>query len=505
MYYDVDKKIDYREILLDPFNPRFDGKLKKMTQRQIIEHIKKGNDYKELLESMKKGIRWINLIVIRPIDDLDLETKEKINISDISKYKYIVIEGNTRLACLYDHTLEKESNNIPVSIFRLSDNEKNDSFKRKEYNLEIMYIQGQANILKVKDWNEKPKCEHVYRTFIERRKLNNSEKVSKIIKDLAERFSGNSKDIKKALVRCSIVRKFQSFGYKIDEKDWSYLEAVETGEGNSYMGLNDMYEFDSNLTEKSQKILRDRYEEYYNLVQDYKSQNKNSKKFRNEFKKKYLKDTNINIPLESTTPTKIIIEDSNEKNDNKKNKKNVSSDDFIKNQNKNITKIRNEFIKQKKDIDIKKSINIEGKDIYVPHTEIDLYGNFMLLKYIYPKYININIPSYSQNTTYDSLAYYDNDEENLFWCDFKKVLPNEINNCIENLHTIICWEISHKDIYNNFVGLCMSGEKINLILKKNELKEPGYKFQLINEEKNINIEIIELKDIWEIVTRKKFM
>lgn len=541
MEYEVLKELDYRKILLDPFNPRFDGELEGMTQSQIIERIKKDSDYKELIESMKRSIRWINLIVIRPIDDLDANVKENLNVPDINKYKYIVIEGNTRLACLHDDDLTKKSNNIPVSIFKLGDEEKKDDLKRDEYNLEIMYIQGQANILKVKDWNDKPKCQHVYRTFIERKKLNNSEKTTEIINDLAKRFSGKVSDIKKALVRCSIVRKFESIGYKIDEKDWSYLEAIETKVGNTYMGLNADYEFDSNLDPKNQKILLERYEKFYNLVQKYKGENLNSKKFRDYFRKNYLNKPNENIPLEIPKTTKTVsidngnnavgVDDNNTvdgdngnntvdggndnndvnvDNDNNKDKehdKKNKENDFKKNQNRDKinAKIKDEYNKQKKDIDYRKSINIEGKNIYAPHTEIDVYSNFILLKHMIPKSININIPSYNQKTTYDSLAYYDNDDQNLFWCEFKKVLPRDITNCIEHLHTIICWEISHNDIYANFIGTSVDGNKINLKLQKHETNPPGYKFKLVNEEKDIKVEIVELRDIWEMNTKKKFI
>lgn len=510
MEYEVLKEIDYRKILLDPFNPRFDGELEHMTQRQIIEYIKKGNDYKELIESMKRSIRWINLIVIRPIDDLDPSVKEKINVPNIDKYKYIVIEGNTRLACLHNHDLIKKSNNIPVSIFKLSNDEKKDDLKREKYNLEIMYIQGQANILKVKDWNDKPKCQHVYKTFIERRKLNNSERTIEIINDLAKRFSGKVSDIKKALVRCSIVKKFESIGYKIDEKDWPYLEAIETKAGNSYMGLNDDYEFNSNLDKINENILLDRYEKFYQLVQDYKRKNLNSKKFRDFFRKEYVNNLDENTPLNFTKTTKSTSENNDYSNNNSNNKdkehdKNDGGNDFKKNKDKIFTKINNEYYKQKKDIDYRKSINIDGKEIYDPHTEIDVYSNFTLLKYMFPDYIKINIPSYSQNTTYDSLAYYNNDEQYLFWCEFKKVLPNDITNYIECLHTIICWEISHKDRYSNFIGTSINGKKINLKLQKNEMNAPGYKFELVNEEEEIKIEIVELRDIWEMATRKNFM
>ncbi|MCS6132613.1 hypothetical protein DWV13_13395 [Clostridium botulinum] len=124
------------------------------------------------MSQWKKSIRWINLIVVRPIKDLDKITRKKLNIPNIDDYEYIVIEGNTRLTYLYDCGEPKGIKYSPLSIFKLEDYERNDDSKREEYNLEIMYIQGQANILKVKDWNDKPKCNHVYKTFIKRRKHN---------------------------------------------------------------------------------------------------------------------------------------------------------------------------------------------------------------------------------------------------------------------------------------------------------------------------------------------
>ncbi|MCS6132612.1 hypothetical protein DWV13_13390 [Clostridium botulinum] len=54
MHYEIVNEVDYKKVLLDPFNPRFDGELEEMTQIEILEHIKKGDDYKELRESMEK-------------------------------------------------------------------------------------------------------------------------------------------------------------------------------------------------------------------------------------------------------------------------------------------------------------------------------------------------------------------------------------------------------------------------------------------------------------------
>ena len=511
MHYEIVNEVDYKKVLLDPFNPRFDGELEEMTQIEILEHIKKGDDYKELRESMEKSIRWINLIVVRPIKDLDKITRKKLNIPNIDDYEYIVIEGNTRLTYLYDCGEQKGIKYSPLSIFKLEDYERDDDSKREEYNLEIMYIQGQANILKVKDWNDKPKCNHVYKTFIKRRKHNESESTSAIISDLAKRYSGKVGDIRKALVRCSIVRKYESFGYKLDEKDWAYLEAVETKAGNIYMGLNDDYEFNSCLDKKSYDILFERYCKFYDMIQEFKGKKENSKKFRNFFRENYLKNNSEDIELTGRKKTLSKTEKKstkgNRKSNNEVNNKNGASSDFEENKNNKeiMSKIRDEYYKQKKDIDYRKFINIDGKNIYDPHTEIDVYSNYVLLKDKYPQYISINIPSYSQNTTYDSLGYYDDKDEELFWCDFKKVLPNDIKNYVDDLQTIICWEISHSNRYGNFYGRCIDGERIKLKLQKNDVNDPGYKFELINEERNIKIEIIELKDIWETATRKKFM
>ena len=340
--YSVSVSVDYRKILIDPFNPRFNGELEGFTQEEIMNYIKQGKDYKELLKSMKKGIRWINLIVVRPICDVDNETKKKLNVLNIGQYDYIAIEGNTRLACMHDSSLEKESNNIPVTIFKLEENERNNAEIFKNYELEIMYIQGQANILKVKDWKDMTKCKHIYNTFLKRKAKEGSEKTSEIISDLAGRFSGKTNDVKKALIRCIILNTFNIFGYKINEKCWGYLEVVETNEGKSYMGLNEEYELCSDMDEVTYNIIYNRYKDFYERMTDAQNRNINSKTFRQKFKKGVIKNSSINTPLKSESNSTYVHTHTGNKKENrndkssKNNKRDRNTNNFDKNQNKKI-------------------------------------------------------------------------------------------------------------------------------------------------------------------------
>lgn len=73
----VSDEIRIGEILLDPYNPRFLD-VESLNQSELQKKIMKTGDAKELLNSMKLGIKWVNRIVIRKIETLTDNEKAEI-------------------------------------------------------------------------------------------------------------------------------------------------------------------------------------------------------------------------------------------------------------------------------------------------------------------------------------------------------------------------------------------------------------------------------------------
>ena len=96
-------KVD--EIMIDPYNPRFSEMYSDLTQEELLSKVWATRQTKELLASMEVGLKWVNNIVVRRVESLPYG-KRKV-IKGIEKYKYIIIEGNTRLACLKHEKMKK--------------------------------------------------------------------------------------------------------------------------------------------------------------------------------------------------------------------------------------------------------------------------------------------------------------------------------------------------------------------------------------------------------------
>ena len=100
-----------KEILLDAFNPRYFVGLPE-GQKGIIDHVMKQKGTKELANSMKLKLQWVNKIVV---------IKDKNGL-------YKVVEGNTRTTILksgqingYNNT--EKSKKIPVLLASIEKNE----------------------------------------------------------------------------------------------------------------------------------------------------------------------------------------------------------------------------------------------------------------------------------------------------------------------------------------------------------------------------------------------
>jgi len=495
MKFTYGNEVDYNEIMLDPYNPRFNGEMKRKSQSEILHYIQhnrvSGEDYIELFRAMKNGIRWMSFITIRPLKDLDKEMLETLELSETEKeqYKYIVIEGNTRLACLKSGEFS-DVQYIPVTIFELEEGDINNIETMQKYALEILYIQAQNNITRVKEWGNVAFCYHIYNTFNSRRKFNPEERIEDVVNNLAERFTGKVQDIKKAIIRCEYVESIQKItGEVFDEKLWAYLEALESPAARTHNGMDLIFQNNCNEVNYS-KTYQDNMVEFYELASEKSRLSKeqggiNSKDFR-KYYREYITSQNPEYRTKR-----------------EKSKGSVGTNT----KQGNINKLNMEYDKHKRIVNTMKCIKYQESTIYEPQSEVDVYASYVLLRDKFPELVSLDIRYYSPTTTYDSLIIGGEKTDDCKWCDFKRYLENQIaiDNFVDNLDVIVCWEIPISDRkVGKFVGKNTANKKIALLLQKDHANKPGFLYYLENKEHEIVIPIIELKDLWEDATGQRF-
>lgn len=139
-----DKKVKISEIFLDPYNPRFITQ-ENCSQETILHKILDSKDAKELLNSMKINIKWVNKIVV--IKKEDFSEKQK-DINNISNANYLVVEGNNRLSCLKSGKIPDitDDHEIPVIVAEKEVDETSEEFESQQ-----RVTQGIANVMVVKE------------------------------------------------------------------------------------------------------------------------------------------------------------------------------------------------------------------------------------------------------------------------------------------------------------------------------------------------------------------
>ncbi|WP_349393398.1 hypothetical protein, partial [Clostridium perfringens] len=158
------KNVFITDIMLDSDNPRFGVNKSNLTQEELALYLLNDRKSKELLASMCTALTWVNKIVVMKIEDLSEEDRNKYKLSKKSKYKYIVIEGNTRVACLLHNAMRKViglNEKIPVII---ANKEKNETYD--EYTIAKKRLQSISNIMIVKDWGDVQKAKQLYESYI---------------------------------------------------------------------------------------------------------------------------------------------------------------------------------------------------------------------------------------------------------------------------------------------------------------------------------------------------
>lgn len=288
--YLEEKEILIKDVMLDIINPRFE-KMFNYNQEELAAHLQSGIKSKELLTSMKSGLTWVNKIVVTDINELSGEENKIYKNYDKDfrkKYKYVVTEGNTRIACLLHPSMREVfdlNQKIPVAIARKSNGE-----SEKEFLGQRKRLQSIANVMVVKDWDDIPKAKQLYESYLISRELNPMNAEKDIFKQLAENIGLSTASVKNLIYRYIFYKELVDNVEIVHEKDFKFFEIFEQSikirstfgldaKTNQFEwilaeGIND--EDNAEVIEKKQELL------YWfpKLIEIAKYKNINSKKLR---------------------------------------------------------------------------------------------------------------------------------------------------------------------------------------------------------------------------------
>lgn len=262
----IDANIAIGNILLDKENPRFMIKPGD-TQEDIKTKIMNSRDAKTLLESMKEEIRWVNRIVVRRYDN-----------------KYIVVEGNNRLACLKSGEIigYNENTEIPVLVAEREVDETDEAYEES-----IKITQGIANVMVVKQWPAVSKARHLHQLFWQKKSINPSEPEVNIIRQISKSLGTSNKEVRDAVKRFAFYNEISKESDTLEENQWSYLEGIDKNETTrKFFGFDDRtYKFEWNDCDEldigdEMQVKKDRLNNIPKLI---KKESINSQQFRDKF------------------------------------------------------------------------------------------------------------------------------------------------------------------------------------------------------------------------------
>lgn len=261
------KEILLNEIMIDPFNPRFTVN-KTFDQETLILTMLNNSKSKELLNSMREDIKWVNRIVVQKIENHE----KNAEIKNKDSFTYIVVEGNTRIACLKSNKIEGISDDtlIPVLITEKDENENSEDYQK-----EIRITQGIANVTVVKEWSPVAKSKHLNSLFSDYVKHLRAQEV---YKKIAAELGLNIKDVRDSIIRYKIFSKIEQLSEPIPDENWGYLEAFDKNSNvKNLIGLNpDDLNFNQNEDEFYEEILM----EIPTLIKQALNHGLNTKEFR---------------------------------------------------------------------------------------------------------------------------------------------------------------------------------------------------------------------------------
>jgi hypothetical protein len=259
--------VSLKELMIDNFNPRF-TKEKNISQQELISDMLLSKSSKELLRSLQEDIKWVNRIVIQQLEYH--EYFESLNKDE--NHKYIVVEGNTRLACLKSGTIKDFNENSIIPVL-LAEKEEEESLE--EFRKQIRITQGIANVTVVKEWSPISKAKHLLALYND---IKNYNKPAEIYKQISNELGIGIKEVRESVVRYMIYRKIASVSDPIPEDNWGYLEAFDkNAKIRNLIGLDlELNEFIENDDEYYDEI----FENIPELIKQALRSGLNTKQFR---------------------------------------------------------------------------------------------------------------------------------------------------------------------------------------------------------------------------------
>lgn len=274
----VPKEVALKEIMIDPFNPRFTSN-RTLDQKILIEEMLMTKESKELLNSMREDIKWVNRIVVQKIEDHERFEELGLNNDD---FLYVVVEGNTRTSCLKSKRIEgyNEDSYIPILLAEKSLGETS-----QEYTKQVRVTQGIANVTVVKEWSPVAKAKHLNSLFND---YFVNMKAHEVYKKISSELGLKHNDVKDSIIRFKIFSKIAQSFDPIPDENWGYLEAFDKNIAiRKLIGLNsDTMEFLKEDDEDYNEILGD----IPPLIKQAVQQGINTKQFRdviNSYSKDY--------------------------------------------------------------------------------------------------------------------------------------------------------------------------------------------------------------------------
>lgn len=269
----IAKEIELAQIMLDPFNPRFIDQ-SNFDQNNLVKEMLKKKFVKELLRSMQIDIKWVNRIVIQEVDKHD-----KYKSLNSTGYKYVVVEGNTRLACLKSNKIKgiNSTSKIPVLLAQKEKIE-----KLKDFQQQIKITQGIANVTVVTEWGPLAKAKHLYTLFQNYKTEYENKKPNQLYKLIADELGKTVHEIRQAVIRYTIYLKISEVSDTIPEDRFGYIEAFEKNKSTrALIGMDsESNEFDLNNEDDTYAYEVEILEQIPNLIQIAVNQGINTKQFR---------------------------------------------------------------------------------------------------------------------------------------------------------------------------------------------------------------------------------
>lgn len=286
----VPKNIPIGVIMLDPENPRFEARTSLLHQNQLINILVDESDAgTKLFRSMQKDIKWVNRIVVKGIEHLSKEFIDKY--PETTKYDFIVVEGNTRLACLNhkDMTNFTETTEIPVLVAEKETHESMD-----DYNKELRMVQGIANVTVVQDWSQISKARHIYNIYKDNLKKTKNPNVITISNNIALELGIPADEVRQAIRRFAIFLEVASWAKAVPPKDWPYFEVFDLNDDiRSAIGLVtkgkfefewDKYQDDDEDIEDDVIYKKELLMKIPEIIESAKTENLSSKDLRKPFR-----------------------------------------------------------------------------------------------------------------------------------------------------------------------------------------------------------------------------